>query len=44
MACDEQLLNSHEMRDILETCRLQGTRYSDDLIDKVCQQCKDLRK
>jgi len=44
MACDEQLLDPHEMRDILDTCRQQGTRYSDDLIDKVCQQCEDLRK
>lgn len=37
MACDEQLLTPAEMRTLLETCRQQGTRYSDDLVDKVCQ-------
>jgi len=44
MACDERLLTPAEMRVLLETCRQQGTRYSDDLIDQVCQQCEELRR
>jgi predicted nucleic acid-binding protein len=44
MACDEQLLTPAEVRALLEACRQQGTRYSDDLVDKVCQQCEELRK
>ena len=44
LACDEGLLAPAEMRTLLETCRQQGTRYSDELIDGVCQQCKELRQ
>jgi predicted nucleic acid-binding protein len=44
MACDEQLLTPAEMRVLLGTCRKQGTRYSDDLINEVCRQCEELRK
>lgn len=44
LACDEGLLTPAEMRALLETCRQQGTRYSDELIDGVCQQCEELRK
>jgi predicted nucleic acid-binding protein len=44
MACDEQLLTPVEMRALLEMCRQQGTRYSNVLVDEVCQLCKELRK
>jgi predicted nucleic acid-binding protein len=44
MACDEQLLTPAEMHALLEICRQQGTRYSDDLVDRACQLCEGLRK
>ncbi len=40
MACQEQVLSPTEMRSLLETCRRQGTRYSHELVDRVCHLCQ----
>ncbi len=43
LACEERVLTPNEMRDLLETCRQQGTHYSQTLIDDVCKMCAELQ-
>ncbi|MFQ5858994.1 MAG: hypothetical protein ACE5LU_25620 [Anaerolineae bacterium] len=42
LACEEHALTPDEMGDLLETCRQQGTHYSQALIDDVCKLCAEL--
>lgn len=42
LACGEKDLTPDEMRQSLETCRQQGTHYSQTLIDDVCRMCAEL--
>jgi predicted nucleic acid-binding protein len=43
-ACRDKLLTANEMRELLETCRRQGTRYSNELIVEMTRRCEEVRK
>jgi len=42
MACWDKVLQPVEMRHLLEMCRRQGTRYSEELIESVCRLCQEV--
>lgn len=42
-ACRDKLLTANEMRELLETCRRQGTRYSNELIAEMARKCEEVR-
>lgn len=44
LACEDRALTAGELGDLLETCRQQGTHYSQTLIDDVCRLCAELRQ